>query len=280
MLSYALLLAGMAASCWPADGATRRLRACLNQSRRHLTRGISLRRSPDSVRVRTAVLATAVLAVVAAVPVVGVSGAAGPTVLAAAVWRYHREQGRVSSGLASARRLAEALRTLVAELRAGALPAAAAESAAAESDPVAARSLRGIAATVRLGGDPATLTPGGPDGAGVNDASLRQVGRSWELARRYGLPYADVLDALRLDVAGRVRFAANAHAGMAGPRSSAVVLAALPTIGLALGEAMGAQPLYILRATSTGHFLLGLGCVLIALGLLWSSRLTRSGASL
>jgi len=61
---------------------------------------------------------------------------------------------------------------------------------------------------------------------------------------------------------------------MAGPRASGAALAALPALGVLLGEAMGAHPLHILFANSLGQALLAAGTILICLGLRWINRLT------
>lgn len=280
MLSYALLLTATASCCWPEDGARRRLRIRTPHRR--------VPRKPGGFRWRRLPLLLAPPAVLAAYALVGIVAATGALALVAAVGKQFADRLRTKSEFAARRRLAEALRTLVAELRAGAHPAAAAEAAAtdaaahgagrggADTGGDTAAALRTIAATARLGGEPAAIPP--PRGkAGPDGGPVEQIGRSWALAQRHGLPLAEVLEALREDVEGRTRFAANAHAGMAGARASAAVLAALPIAGLALGQAMGADPLHVLAATGPGQVLLGMGCALISCGLVWSARLTRIG---
>ena len=268
MLIWGLLLGVVALLCWPDARALRRVKACLPRPRRRVRHlNLTVRRVP---------VLLVPLAVVAALGTVGLPGAVGVAALAAAAIKQYNEHAHTRARCAAGRELAEALRTLVAELRAGAHPAAAAESAASEVGQDTACVLRTVAATVRLGGEPETIHP--PRGAALSGIDpVGQIGRCWALAQRHGLPFADVLEALRKDVEGRARLAANAHADMAGPRASAIVLAVLPAAGLALGEAMGAGPLHILATTSAGRLLLGAGCVLLACGLLFSARLTRGG---
>lgn len=280
MLSQALLVAASAWWCWPDSTARRRLR---------IRRSFHWPRwTPGGLRWRRVPLMLVPPAVLAAYSLVGAVGATGCLALVAAVGKQYAERMRTKWEFAAGWRLAEALRTLVAELRAGAHPAAAAEAAAGDAAAQGdvrgadnpgdgtATALRTIAATARLGGEPAAI-PTRPGKAGRDGGPVDQIGRSWALAQRHGLPLADVLEAFRKDVEGRTRFAANAHAGMAGARASAAVLAALPVAGLALGQAMGADPLRVLVATGPGQVLLGTGCTLIACGLGWSARLTRSG---
>ncbi len=59
---------------------------------------------------------------------------------------------------------------------------------------------------------------------------------------------------------------------MAGPRTSATVLALLPALGVALGEAIGAHPLRML--TGPGQLLLAVGVALLCAGVAWCGRLT------
>jgi tight adherence protein B len=62
---------------------------------------------------------------------------------------------------------------------------------------------------------------------------------------------------------------------MAGPRASATVLALLPCVGVALGEAMGAAPVNVLLSTPMGQLLLVVGCALVWAGMAWTAKLTE-----
>jgi len=52
------------------------------------------------------------------------------------------------------------------------------------------------------------------------------------------------------------------------------VLAGLPLLGIALGQAIGAAPLALLLRDTTGGLLLVVGTVLVCLGLWWTERIT------
>jgi tight adherence protein B len=189
----------------------------------------------------------------------------------AARWRtghYHRVAAIAATGLS------DALGVLVAELRAGAHPAAAVQSAAdthADGSPDVVRILAVVAAAARLGGDvPAVLRGAAPTHL---RPWLDRLADAWALAERHGIPLADLLDAVRCDTEHRVRFAADVQARLAGPRATAAVLAGLPLLGLALGQAVGAAPLRVLRETPVGQVLLVLGTGLACGGALWSARL-------
>ena len=65
---------------------------------------------------------------------------------------------------------------------------------------------------------------------------------------------------------------------LAGPRASAAMLAALPLLGLALGAAMGADPIGALTGSLAGLALGAAGIVLDALGILWMVRIVAAAA--
>ena len=68
---------------------------------------------------------------------------------------------------------------------------------------------------------------------------------------------------------------ADLRAQLAGPRSTAVMLAGLPVLGLLLGSALGADPLHVLLHTGAGLGCLLVGGVLEGAGLWWALRIVR-----
>jgi tight adherence protein B len=66
---------------------------------------------------------------------------------------------------------------------------------------------------------------------------------------------------------------------MAGPRASGAVLAALPVVGIGLGQLMGAAPLDVLLNTGIGQGLLAIGTVLACVGVLWIAKLTAQATT-
>ncbi len=253
-----LLCCATALVTWPAAPATRRLRDLTGERTRHRLRPPR----PSSVTLATAAVLVGWL-------IAGVGGALAALLAAATARRRWRARGELHRALDAVDGLAEAIHSLVAGLRAGAHPADAAESAAEDARPEAAASMRAIAAAARLdgdvrlalggglqttlGGDPQTTVGGGPQTLATG---LARVSRAWTLAQRHGLPLADILAAVGRDLEQRVRFARQVLARMAGPRTSATVLALLPALGIVLGEAIGARPLRML--TGPGQLLLAL----------------------
>jgi tight adherence protein B len=186
-----------------------------------------------------------------------------------------RARGLARFRLSAAAGLADAVRALAAELRAGAHPAEAAESAASDVPEPAATVLRTVAGTARLGGDVGTaLRRRESEFPGLGGV-LRPVAHAWSLANQRGLPFADVMDAAGRDLDGRVRFARQVQARMAGPRASAAVLAGLPILGVLLGEGMGAHPVHVLLSPGIGQVLLAVGVGLACAGVRWTARLTE-----
>jgi len=209
----------------------------------------------------------------------GPAGAVAAAVAAGTALARWRARRREAQSLAATADLAGALGMVAAELRAGAHPATAAERVAADAGPVAAGVLGTVAATARLCGDVAAALRREADTARAIAQPLEQLAAAWTLAQRHGIPMADVLDAVGGDLDHRVRARRRLHAALAGPRATATVLAALPVLGLLLGQAVGAQPWRVLTATAAGQLLLMLGSLLICAGLAWSARLVASAAA-
>ncbi|MBV8539098.1 MAG: type II secretion system F family protein [Pseudonocardiales bacterium] len=281
MLSLAVATLAAGALCWPAEVG----RSRLTELRRRGLRTQMAAAGRSWTARRCGLLPLALAAGIGAL-LAGPGGslaAAMVTGTATARWRAGRDRRATAT---AATGLSDALGVLVAELRAGAHPGDAVRAAAdthADSPTEVSpnvptdvfRALSAAAAAAALGGDvPAVLRSAGP-------ASLRSwLGRladAWSLADHYGIPLADLCEAVRSDTEHRVRFAAEVQARLAGPRATASVLAGLPLLGLALGHALGAAPLHVLCETPVGQVLLVIGTAAVCVGVQWSARLV-SGA--
>ncbi|UVE94462.1 type II secretion system F family protein [Dietzia sp. B32] len=166
-------------------------------------------------------------------------------------------------------------------LRAGAGPGHAlgqAADAAGAHDPEVAGILTAAGSHARLGGDVAVaLRPVGGDSP-AGDRVAGELAGAWLLATRHGVVLADVVDGLRTDVASRRQRALRVDATLAGPRATAVILTALPGLGVLLGSGFGADPLGVLRNGALGGVLCLAGAVLLAAGLLWTDRIAGGAA--
>ncbi|MDV3124096.1 hypothetical protein M1247_04160 [Mycobacterium sp. 21AC1] len=234
-------------------------------------RRFSARRSPQRRRrllLPVAAVAAAVLA--GAVPVPAILAAAA---VAGTLGLRHRRRATRLRRREEAVALQAALEVLVSELRIGAHPVSAFNTAAGEVSGPVADGMRAVAARARLGADVA---------AGLDDAAAQsglpmhweRLAVCWRLAQVHGLAIATLVRTAQQDIVERERFSARVGAAMAGARTTAAVLAGLPVVGIALGQLIGAEPVAFLLAPGVGGWLLVVGVLLACAGLLWSDRIT------
>jgi tight adherence protein B len=259
-VTTALLAGAVAALLWP-DRRTERLRG-LRRSHAPMERRLRGTVLPlpalaaGAAALGTAAVSTALVAVLAAVL----------AAVAARAWQDRRREDRAGLQLTA---LTEGLGALSAELRSGRSLAAATDAAAAAcGDDECGRSL---ARAVR-----APATP--PPGRGRSDVAdaLRHISAAVLLSTRTGCSLAGVLSAVEDDLRARRRQRAELRTATAGPAASAMVLAGLPVLGLAMGSGVGADPWRVLTTTATGQVLLVAGVALELAGLAWSRRLTQA----
>ena len=200
-----------------------------------------------------------------------VFAAAGVAVLAVAGSALRRRRDRQ---LRTRRQDAtvEIVFALAAELRAGRTPAEALSSAADAGD-VLRHPLVAAAVAVRAGSPAAE--PLGEIARLPGCEVLAAVAAVWQVTERAGGAVADVLDrigsTLDTDIADRRAF----DAALAGPRASMTMLAALPGLGLLMGQSAGAHPVHLLLHRPLGWGLLaGAGALELA-GVAWARRLVR-----
>jgi tight adherence protein B len=179
------------------------------------------------------------------------------------------QRGRASEAAA----LQGALDVLVGELRAGAHPVAAFDIAAREADGPVANCLRAVAARARLGGDVAGGLRSFAESSRLS-SHWHRLALFWLLGQTHGLAIATLMRTAHRDIVERERFAARVEAGMAGARTTAMVLAGLPVLGIGLGQLIGADPLSFLMSGGAGGWLLVVGVIFACCGLLWSDRIT------
>ncbi|OHF39898.1 type II secretion system F family protein [Corynebacterium sp. HMSC074A01] len=101
---------------------------------------------------------------------------------------------------------------------------------------------------------------------------LQRLVALWQLAQRRGVPVANLLRTARDELDRAQRHRAATTAALAGPRTTATVLAALPLAGIGMGAAMGANPIGLLTSGGLGGILLVVGTALVCAGV-WLSRL-------
>ncbi|ETZ45219.1 putative transmembrane protein [Mycobacterium avium MAV_120709_2344] len=192
-------------------------------------------------------------------------------VVAATAGLRHRRRGRIRRAAGEGRALETALDVLVGELRPARI-----RCARSTSPPARPPAGRGGAA---LGGSP------GPAGRRRRGRPGRRVARlgaaehwqrlalCWRLAGDHGSGIATLMRAAQRDIAERQRFSARVSSSLAGARATAAILAALPVLGVLLGQLIGARPLDFLLGGQVGGWLLLVGATLACAGLLWADRI-------
>ncbi|MFX4292722.1 type II secretion system F family protein [Streptomyces bohaiensis] len=160
---------------------------------------------------------------------------------------------------------------LAAEARAGRRPEDALREAGLDFlGPAAAQ----VARAARTGGDVAAALRAAAclPGAG----GLAGVAACWRVATDGGASLATGLDRVAHALRTERDTREDLRAQLAGPRTTAVVLACLPAAGLLLGTALGADPLAVLLNQPAGLACLLIGVALEAAGLLWTAGIIRA----
>ncbi|WP_175935740.1 type II secretion system F family protein [Corynebacterium sp. Marseille-P4321] len=104
---------------------------------------------------------------------------------------------------------------------------------------------------------------------------LSRVATLIGVSSRYGVPAASLVAAARDELDHARRHRAATTASLAGPRTTALVLAALPLAGIAMGVAMGANPVGFLTGGGVGGVLLVVGTALVCAGVEVSGQIIR-----
>ncbi len=161
---------------------------------------------------------------------------------------------------------------LAGEVRAGRQPGEALLRAARDSGGLG-EAQAVVLAAARFGGDvPGALADAarqpGADG-------LLGLAACWRVAVDRGAGLAAGLDRLEGALRAERDQRADLRAQLAGARSTAVMLAGLPLLGLLLGTALGADPLHVVLHSGAGLGCLLVGGVLEGVGLWWALRIVR-----
>jgi tight adherence protein B len=173
---------------------------------------------------------------------------------------------------AAARAVIEVTVGLAAELRSGRTPAQALAAVVPWSGPLRP-ALSVAAGTAATGG---SVADGLILAAGVPGAEpLRQVAAVWRATESVGGRLAAVLDRLADSLDAELSVQLELDSALAGPRATVVLLAGLPLMGLALGQAVGADPLHLLLHRPLGWGLLTGAGLLDGAGLVVMSMITR-----
>ncbi|MFE5654893.1 type II secretion system F family protein [Streptomyces sp. NPDC056517] len=190
------------------------------------------------------------------------------------VGRRLREAGRRREREARAERVVALCGAVVGELRAGWQPAQALSFGARETGALGDEEAAVLAAA-RFGGNvpEALRRAAGQDGAD----GLAGMAACWQVAVDGGAGLAAGLDRLEAALRDHREQRERLRAELAGAWATVAVLAVLPLAGVALGAALGADPLRVLLHTPAGLGCLVVGGALEAAGLWWAARIVRGG---
>ncbi|MEU9990105.1 type II secretion system F family protein [Streptomyces sp. NPDC048045] len=208
------------------------------------------------------------LALLGASVIPAVAGAAGVPVLRR--MRLARGAGRARERRADA--VIGLCAALACEVRAGRQPGEALLRAARDCDGLGEAQAAVIAAA-RFGGD----VPGALAVAARQPGAEGLLGLAacWRVAVDQGAGLAAGLDRLEGALRAERDQRADLRAQLAGARATALLLAALPALGLLLGSAMGADPLRVLLHSGAGLGCLVAGALFEGAGMWWAARIVR-----
>lgn len=164
--------------------------------------------------------------------------------------------------------------TTAGELRAGLQPAQALLLAAKATD-VLGDFEPAVVAAARFGGDVPEALRAAARQPGAE--GLAGVAACWRVAVDSGAGLAAGLDRLEAALRAESDQREDLKAQLAGAWSTIALLALLPAGGLAMGWALGADPLRVLFHTPAGIACLGIGGLLETAGLWWAGRIVRAG---
>ncbi|HMR49584.1 MAG TPA: hypothetical protein PKE40_09925 [Arachnia sp.] len=253
----AALVATLAVALWmhpPRAASLRRLEGVVASAGR---RGLPLVAAAATVVAGTALLAGRWLAWWAAVAILATTIA----------WVVEKRRRRRAASRA-AEQIAHGARLLASLLRAGQIPSAALSEAARDCP-----ALEHAAGVSALGGDTGDALAEAATQPGRGQLAL--VAAAWKLSERSGAPMADSLARVAESLRHRRALSALIDAELAAARTSGHIMAGLPFAAVALGAAVGADPLSFLFAGAAGPVLVLVAVGLTAVGVLWTERLAE-----
>ncbi|WP_433513424.1 type II secretion system F family protein [Nonomuraea sp. CA-143628] len=165
----------------------------------------------------------------------------------------------------------ELCQALSAELSAGRTPGEALTRAITAVDFPDPEALRPVMAAARDGGDVSTaLLSAAPQQGGEG---LRRLAACWNVSVTVGAGLAALVERVGSTLRSAQAHRRDVTAQLAGPRTTARMLATLPVLGLLMGSALGMRPLAFLFGSLPGLACLTAGIALDACGLWWTHQM-------
>lgn len=216
----------------------------------------------------------AVLGIATAAWLAGGAGAAlalGFAISMATAIRLGLSHAGLRAALTARTSATDACATLAAQVRVGRTPAEAL-IAAAEDCPLLAQA----ASTQALGGDVVAVWQAQSRRRGCG--GLADLARAWAISTQTGAPMAATLERVADGMASEEAVRTVVAGELAGPRATGKIMAVLPVVGLALGYALGGDPVGFLLGGPLGWGCLVGGALLAAAGVLWVEALAHRAA--
>ncbi|GAA3123269.1 type II secretion system F family protein [Nonomuraea salmonea] len=137
--------------------------------------------------------------------------------------------------------------------------------------------LRPVLAAARDGGDVSTAlrTAAPPQGG----EGLHQLAACWEVGTTVGAGMAALIDRVAQTLRAAQAHRQDVAAQLAGPRTTARMLAVLPALGLLMAAALNMHPLGFLFGSIPGLMCLTAGVALDVCGLWWTNRMATRAQS-
>jgi tight adherence protein B len=186
-------------------------------------------------------------------------------------WRLAASHVRMRAALDAQTRVTEACAALAAQVRVGRLPIEALATAA-EDCPI----LRPACSIQHLGGDVVAIWRAQARQHGHR--GLAELARAWQISTQVGAPMAAALERVAEGLATEESVRAVVAGELAGPRATGKIMAFLPVAGLALGYALGGDPIGFVLQGLPGWICLVGGVGLAAAGVLWVESLAQRAA--
>ncbi|MEV7966509.1 type II secretion system F family protein [Sphaerisporangium sp. NPDC088356] len=187
------------------------------------------------------------------------------------VLRFARRPSRAREAAAWRMASIELCQGLVAELATGRTPGEALSRAVSCLEPPDPGVLRPVVAVARDGGDVATaLERAAPDHGGEG---LSRLAACWRISLTVGGGLAALIERVGVSLREAEAHRSEVASQLAGPRSTARLLAGLPVLGLLLAAGLGLRPLSFLFGGPAGFACLGAGVLLDLTGVWWTNRL-------
>lgn len=182
-----------------------------------------------------------------------------------------RHGARERRRLERARETARAGSTLALLLSSGRIPTEALVEASEDADCLAP-----AATSIRLGGNASDALRRAAAEPGRE--GLAAMAAAWHVSERSGAPVAEVMEQVAVALRQEQQVGDVVAAELSAARASGRIMALLPLVAIALGTAVGADPVSVLFNSAGGQWLVLAGVGLACAGVVWTERIASGGS--